>query len=34
MGYEDVRDYLGGKQDWMEAGLAAEGRRDGGKGSG
>ncbi len=34
MGYEDVRDYVGGKQDWMEAGLPAEGRRAGGKGSG
>lgn len=27
MGYEEVRDYVGGKQDWMEAGLPAEGRR-------
>ena len=34
MGYENVRDYAGGKQDWIEAGLPAEGRRAGGKGSG
>ena len=34
MGYEKVRDYAGGKQDWMEAGLPVEGRQAGGKGSG
>ncbi len=34
MGYENVRDYVGGKKDWMEAGLPAKGRRAGGKGSG
>ncbi len=27
MGYENVLHYVGGKQDWMEAGLPAEGRR-------
>ena len=26
MGYENVRHYAGGKQDWMQAGLAVEGR--------
>ncbi len=26
MGYEDVRDYVGGKKDWIDAGLPAEGR--------
>ena len=25
MGYTNVRDYEGGKQDWIEAGLAVEG---------
>jgi rhodanese-related sulfurtransferase len=25
MGYENVRDYEGGKQDWMDAGLPVEG---------
>lgn len=25
MGYENVRDYEGGKEDWVEAGLPAEG---------
>ena len=34
MGYEYVREYAGGKQDWMDAGLPVEGRRAGGKGSG
>ena len=34
MGYENVRDYSGGKEDWMEAGFPAEGRRARGKGSG
>jgi len=34
MGYENVREYAGGKQDWMDAGLPVEGRRAGGKGSG
>ena len=34
MGYENVRDYVGGKKDWMEAGLPSEGRRTEGKGSG
>lgn len=29
MGYENVWDYAGGKQDWLEAGLPAEGRRAG-----
>jgi rhodanese-related sulfurtransferase len=24
MGYEDVKDYEGGKQDWIEAGLPTE----------
>jgi hypothetical protein len=31
MGYTDVRDYEGGKQDWLDAGLPVEGhshRRD------
>ena len=27
MGYGNVRDYVGGKKDWMEAGLPIEGRR-------
>lgn len=27
MGYENVRDYQGGKQDWLEAGFPAEGER-------
>ncbi len=27
MGYENVRDYVGGKKDWAEAGLPIEGRR-------
>lgn len=27
MGYENVRHYDGGKEDWIEAGLPAEGRR-------
>ncbi len=26
MGYESVRDYVGGKKDWIDAGLPAEGR--------
>jgi rhodanese-related sulfurtransferase len=26
MGYENVRDYVGGKRDWIDAGLPAEGR--------
>ena len=34
MGYEKVWEYAGGKQDWIEAGLPAEGRRAEGKGSG
>ena len=34
MGYENVRDYAGGKEDWMEAGFPAEGSRAKGKGSG
>lgn len=25
MGYENVRDYEGGKEDWIEAGLPTEG---------
>jgi rhodanese-related sulfurtransferase len=25
MGYENVRDYEGGKEDWVEAGLLTEG---------
>jgi rhodanese-related sulfurtransferase len=25
MGYENVRDYEGGKKDWVEAGLPVEG---------
>jgi rhodanese-related sulfurtransferase len=25
MGYENVRDYEGGKEDWVEAGLPIEG---------
>jgi rhodanese-related sulfurtransferase len=25
MGYENVRDYEGGKEDWVEAGLPTEG---------
>ncbi len=25
MGYENVRDYEGGKEDWIEAGLPIEG---------
>jgi rhodanese-related sulfurtransferase len=25
MGYENVRDYVGGKQDWIRHGLPAEG---------
>jgi len=25
MGYENVRDYAGGKEDWKEAGLPTEG---------
>ena len=25
MGYTDVKDYEGGKQDWVEAGLPTEG---------
>jgi hypothetical protein len=29
MGYENLWDYAGGKQDWLEAGLPAEGRRAG-----
>jgi rhodanese-related sulfurtransferase len=29
MGYQNVWDYAGGKQDWLEAGLPAEGRRAG-----
>jgi hypothetical protein len=27
MGYENVRDYEGGKEDWVEAGLPTEGER-------
>ncbi len=34
MGYENVWDYVGGKKDWMEAGLPAEGRRAEREGSG
>ncbi len=34
MGYENVRDYVGGKEDWTEAGLPAEGRRSEREGSG
>ncbi len=26
MGYEDVWDYVGGKKDWIDAGLPVEGR--------
>lgn len=26
MGYTNVRDYVGGKKDWLEAGLPGEGR--------
>jgi hypothetical protein len=26
MGYENVRDYEGGKEDWTEAGLPTEGK--------
>jgi rhodanese-related sulfurtransferase len=26
MGYENVRDYEGGKKDWTEAGLPTEGK--------
>ena len=25
MGYKNVREYTGGKQDWLQAGLPAEG---------
>jgi rhodanese-related sulfurtransferase len=28
MGYENVRDYEGGKEDWVNAGLPAETHRD------
>lgn len=34
MGYEDVRDYVGGKKDWAEAGLPMEGCRAGREESG
>ncbi len=27
MGYGNVRDYVGGKKDWAEAGLPIEGRQ-------
>jgi rhodanese-related sulfurtransferase len=27
MGYENVYDYVGGKSDWIDAGLPMEGRR-------
>ncbi len=27
MGYANVREYVGGKKDWVDAGLPAEGRR-------
>jgi hypothetical protein len=27
MGYANVREYVGGKKDWVDAGLQAEGRR-------
>ncbi len=26
MGYKNVRDYVGGKKDWVEAGLPTEGK--------
>jgi hypothetical protein len=26
MGYTNVRDYVGGKKDWIDAGFLAEGR--------
>jgi rhodanese-related sulfurtransferase len=28
MGYTNVRDYAGGKQDWIDAGLPVEGKRE------
>jgi rhodanese-related sulfurtransferase len=28
MGYEDVRRYIGGKQDWIEAGLPLQGEQE------
>lgn len=27
MGYTNIKDYVGGKQDWMRAGLPTEGER-------
>ncbi len=31
MGYENVRHYAGGRQDWIDAGLPVEGKRAGGR---
>jgi len=28
MGYTNVRDFAGGKQEWIDAGLAVEGKRE------
>lgn len=33
MGYKNVRDYEGGKQDWIEAGLPTEGGKAAVKGN-
>ena len=32
MGYRDVKDYAGGKRDWIEAGLPVESEHDHGAG--